>query len=199
MLNQYFDKIYCINLDKRPDRWEKSKLQFDNLNIEVERFSAFEPDSGSNKLRKGELGVLLSNLAILKEAKEKNYNSILIFEDDVEFHPQFGQLFDSFYNEVPANWDMIYFGGNHVGGASQVSINILKIYGSYAIHSIVVRNTMFDWLIENIAKAEKPVDVYYADLHRSHNVYCFYPHLAWQRPDFSDINQCNVDYDFLRR
>ena len=38
----YFDKIFCINLDSRPDRWEQVQKEFDKVGIldRVERFSA---------------------------------------------------------------------------------------------------------------------------------------------------------------
>ena len=38
----YFDKIFCINLDSRPDRWESVQKEFDKVGIldRVERFSA---------------------------------------------------------------------------------------------------------------------------------------------------------------
>ena len=29
-LNDYFDKIVCINLDRRPDRWEESQKNLKN-------------------------------------------------------------------------------------------------------------------------------------------------------------------------
>ncbi len=38
----YFDKIFCINLDSRPDRWKQVQKEFDKVGIldRVERFSA---------------------------------------------------------------------------------------------------------------------------------------------------------------
>ncbi|MFZ9376809.1 MAG: glycosyltransferase family 25 protein, partial [Candidatus Fonsibacter ubiquis] len=42
VLNDYFEKIYCINLDKRPDRWESAKKEFLKHNINVERYSAVD-------------------------------------------------------------------------------------------------------------------------------------------------------------
>ncbi len=32
-LNNYFDKIICINLDRRPDRWKEAQEQFKNAGI----------------------------------------------------------------------------------------------------------------------------------------------------------------------
>ena len=40
ILNEFFDKIFCINLDSRPDRWEECEKMFSHYNLEVERVSA---------------------------------------------------------------------------------------------------------------------------------------------------------------
>ena len=65
ILNQHFDKIYCINLDKRTDRWEHESAQFRKYNIIIERVSAVEgnPDNlpiASDHLKRfpGQLGVV---------------------------------------------------------------------------------------------------------------------------------------------
>ena len=41
-LNLYFDKIYCINLDRRDDRWEECIVEFNKHNLIVERYKAFD-------------------------------------------------------------------------------------------------------------------------------------------------------------
>ena len=41
-LNQYFDKIYCVNLDRRPDKWAEAVEEFKKNNMEVERFAAID-------------------------------------------------------------------------------------------------------------------------------------------------------------
>ena len=42
MLNQYFDKIFCINLDSRSDRWEEAQKEFIKHSLNVERVSAIQ-------------------------------------------------------------------------------------------------------------------------------------------------------------
>lgn len=39
-LNDYFQEIHCINLDKRTDRWEECLNEFNKHNLKVNRFSA---------------------------------------------------------------------------------------------------------------------------------------------------------------
>lgn len=78
-LQDNFDKIYCLNLDKRPDRRQEMLILFKEIWIDqiVKRFSAIENI-------KWNVWCALSHAAILKEAKKEWYKSIFVFEDDVE-------------------------------------------------------------------------------------------------------------------
>ena len=118
MINTFFDKIYCLNLDRRQDRWAESEIEFKKHGLQVERFAAIDGNditlpSGS-LIKTGDMGCLLSHIAIFKLMVEKGMQKILILEDDVEFAENFNELFNSLISQVPEFWDMIYFGGNHV-------------------------------------------------------------------------------------
>ena len=136
-LNDLFDNVYCINLDHRKDRWEECNSHFTKHNIKVERFSAINgkevTPEGVGKLLPGEVGVIRSNYNVIKDAKEKNYKQIVLFEDDVELDPEFKEKFFSFYSAVPDNWSFIYMGGNHVGGTVPINDKIHQIRHSYIL------------------------------------------------------------------
>ena len=68
-MNEYFDKAYCINLDKRVDRWILTKEQFNKHNIIVERFSAVvgNPNNIKTHIHSGAVGCLLSHLNIINK------------------------------------------------------------------------------------------------------------------------------------
>ncbi len=76
----FFDEMYCINLDSRTDRWEHAQKEFKRAGIlnRVKRFSAIKEVDGR-------VGIIKSNLSIVKIAKAKGLNNVLVFEDDVEF------------------------------------------------------------------------------------------------------------------
>ena len=40
--NSFFDKIYVLNLERRPDRWNKVKKSAQHFGIEIHRFNAFD-------------------------------------------------------------------------------------------------------------------------------------------------------------
>lgn len=197
-LNSYFEKIYCINLDRATERWEKCVEQFDNLNIKVERFSAIEPSEGINNLLKGEIGCMRSHFEIIKKAKELNLKNVFIFEDDVQLVDGFNEKYAEYVKEVPENWDFIYFGGNHLGGLQKKSEHVYKMIHTYTTHAIGIKNTMFDLILNNLPNEQHQVDVYYALMMPPINAYVIRPHLAFQREGFSYIqNQVN-NYEFLK-
>lgn len=216
-INNFFDKIYCINLDRRLDRWEENCLpQFKKFNLEnVEKISAVDGknlDLPHGDVYNGELAGSMSHLNALKKAKNDSVSKLLLLEDDVVFKENVNQLFSAYVKNVPDNWDIIFFGGNHQGGLIPVSQGVIRIFHSYAIHACAIKDKCYDTLINHLDKSINRVlenrnvkftpsvaaDFFLAQLHRSLNVYCFYPHLAWQLEGFSDIQQSNTNYSFLK-
>ena len=215
-VNEYFDKIYCINLDRRPDRWEENCLpQFKKLGLEVERFSATdgqsELDLPHGKTYNAELAGCYSHLNAIKKAKEEGVKRLLLLEDDVVFVDDLNERFSELINNVP-EWDILFFGGNHIGGVIPVNKGIVRLNKSYAIHACGISEKVYDIMIVHLEKNNKKVlenrntrftpsvavDYFLAELHRSLGVYCFKPHLAWQLDGYSDIQHSNVNYKFLK-
>ena len=116
MLDKYFDKIYCINLDRRKDRWDETVNELNKWGLlnQVERYSAIDGSDivGEYPISLGNVGLIETNIKIINEAKEKNYDNILILEDDVEFTKNI-DLFTDYYNQLPKDYDMVWLGGNH--------------------------------------------------------------------------------------
>jgi len=214
-INDFFEKIYCINIDRRTDRWESCLVEFKKHDLEVERFSATDGNIDNYNLGypyDNELAGAISHLNVIKKAKELNLKNVLVLEDDVVFEDGVNQLFPFFIEQLPNDWDFINFGGNHIGGLFYVSPNISKMNRSYALHAYGVNNKSYDQiigymeqLINNVIKNGKQVintsvaaDFFMADLHSRLNSYCFRPHIAWQKEDYSDIQKTKVNYNFLK-
>ncbi len=197
-LDKYFDRVYCINLDKRPDRYELVKKEFDKFGItNVQRYSAIDGTTIVNNtpLLAGELGVLQTHYDIIKKCKEEGLKSVLIMEDDVYFTDELNKL-DEYMNMVPNDWDLLYFGGNHVYGTPPQIVNdkILKLNFTVALHCVAIKDTIFDTILEVLPNKLKQVDGYYGNLQKAYNGYCFYPNMAKQIAGFSDIQNRTVDY-----
>jgi len=68
-------KAYVINLDNRPEKWERIQNDFKHTSIDLERFSAIKHENGH-------IGCGNSFKALVQKAKDENMDSILILEDD---------------------------------------------------------------------------------------------------------------------
>ncbi len=202
-INNFFEAIYCINLDRRPQKWEQSKDEYKKYEIEgVQRFSAFDGntlDVSGIRIQKSEYGLVLSNIEIIKKSQSEGLQNVLILEDDCIFTEDI-RRFDELINEVPSDWDLLYFGGNHNGHKGieqpkQISKNVVKIHYTFATHAVAINGKFFYSFLEKISKTDAPLDVMLTDLQKNCNAYCFSPSIAKQRPGYSDIQRRDVNYD----
>lgn len=204
-LKKYFDQIYLINLDRRKDRWEETIVELKKWDIfdEVNRVSAVDGNLVENKnkiINNGELGLVETHLNLIRIAKSKNYKNILLIEDDIEFTEEINNL-DSYFESLPKNWDMLWFGGNHnrhMGlNINLINDKIIKCENTYSTHCIAINHSVYDLLINLLSKRQKPVDVYYSDVQKTYDCYSFNPSIAIQRPSFSDIQNKDQDNRWL--
>jgi glycosyl transferase family 25 len=104
----FFDKIYCINLKHRTDRYNSSLKTFIKLNINnVKYFLANKHPKG------GRYGCFESHINVIHDAYINNYNYILIFEDDVKIAKYYNNLLlnkSINFMKTNNNWDIFYLG-----------------------------------------------------------------------------------------
>lgn len=195
MVNNYFDKIYVINLDRRPDRLEQFNSEAIKFNINYERYSAVDSKLIDNKtsLKPGELGCLLSHLDILNKIVENNYKRTLIFEDDTIILENF-KNFGNYINQLPNKWDMIYLGGNQMKPTIKITENVHKVTKCFTTSYYGITLEMAKKMIPEIEKMDRQVDVIYARNHLIYNCYVFEPKLCIQRPGYSDVLEKEVNY-----
>jgi len=200
--SDYFDATVCINLDRRKDRWELSQIEFEKINLtKVKRLSAVDGDSIPTvaDLKPGANGCRLSHMKSFAYAKAKGYDSFLLLEDDIEFNDGFHQMFDFMSPQIPEDWDMIYLCANPATGTRiKISDNVFRLYGGYAAHCVIFKSTVYDEAIDRLYGNYVQSDLTYADMQNRYNAYLLYPHLAYQRSDFSDIEKEVVDYGLFR-
>jgi hypothetical protein len=98
---------FVMNLQTRPERWEKTKKDFLNSRIRLKRFIG-------KKLEVGLCGTLDSTIKILKEAKKMKLKNVLILEDDCALQKGWKQNWKIIKEWLDNNldkWD-IFSGGN---------------------------------------------------------------------------------------
>ena len=216
-VNDFFDKIYCINLPERTDKWKECEDEFNKHNLIVEKYDALKGYK-KNTLLAGEVGLILTNIEILKDAITNNYNKILILEDDVIFNDDFNEKFESKISDLPDDWETLHLGGNHFfdrGLGKFKSINndinfiingntyreldndICTTAWSQTTHAVGVHSNIFNELLTSALKLERQIDNVYCEFQQSdiHKTYAFLPSICLQRPTHSDIQGRFVDYN----
>jgi glycosyl transferase family 25 len=198
-LNEFVEKIYCINLDRRPDRWQRCEEIFKQHEIVATRAVAVDGKSLlTGVLPHGALGVLRSNLAVLRGAVERDMDSIAIFEDDIELDDHFNEKFDEYIKLVPKDWAFIYLGGSNKKSPLPVNEHISKLKKTYGAYAVIIRSSIFDTLINLLSKEDTHLDFVYARMHSKYPSYIMNPFLAWVRNDYSDINERFIDVSHLK-
>ena len=162
-LYKFFDKIYCINLDNRPDRWRYVNNHFVKFGLKgkVERFSAIDVRNNS-ELRKHEkllmdnysllamCGCMLSHRKIVESASHSGLENVLIFEDDVKIlENNIADMHRSLSDLGRLDWDVFYLGATYLWALKPVGSHLVNISnGAYATHAIAYNHSVFDRVLE---------------------------------------------------
>lgn len=201
--NALFDKTYLINMASRPDRLQRSKKRLEDLGIVYKRFEAIDGKTIEHHphLKTGEVGCYISHLNILKDAKQNNYQSILILEDDVVFENNMLEKFYSGYKHIPDDWEMIYLGANHNQPPTRINEYVVECNHAFTTSAIIIRGSVLERLLAESRNMTKQIDVVYADLQATKKLkaYAFHPWLMYQEDGYSDIQGRNMSYTNLMR
>lgn len=198
----HFDRIVCINLDERSDRWQQMQASVAPLlgRVKLDRFSAVKPDLARESVFNGRAGCLLSHRKVIEAAYRDGLENVLVFEDDVRFDPQFViQAQRSIKTLDATQWDMFYLGLTPKAPLIPSGEHLVRTFGGLTTHAIAYHRRAMPRLLGWLPKEKdvlrflsryKAIDRYYA-LHTASRLRCYAasPLLAFQRDDYSDIQQ----------
>jgi len=145
-----------------------------------------------NNFNKGALGCLLSHIEIIKSAKKNNLQKILILEDDFLMINNFQHELNNLFSNIDDDWDFLYLGkkqGNikqKIDIVNEIHINneyfnqpivinnyVYKPnYYTWGTHAILIKNTIFDDIINFQEKIIAPIDLMLLKLYAKYNFYC---------------------------
>ena len=142
----YFDKIYCISLDKRSDRREEAKSQFEKIGLlEYVEFHIVKKHPYDS-----EEGIYESHMACINNGLMAGAGNIVIFEDDI--------LFDGFSPERlkqcidfmrdNSDWKAFFFGCLVSGSRRTHSKGVLKIKYRSLTHAYVLNRGFAELLVK---------------------------------------------------
>ncbi len=177
-----FSGIFCINLDSRPEKWSESKIELKKVGIldRTERFSAIATPE------KGSIGCAKSHIEIIKIAKARNLESVLVLEDDIQFEENCLEVLEKVIPQLyQVEPNMLYLGINPLSKFKIISENLTEVSQGYTTHAYIVPKKFYDIILNQFTI---PIDVFYARLHSTYkHIFCVKPMVALQRPSYSDI------------
>ena len=129
LINEKYEKIYCISLKERDDKYQYINSQFKKHNIKAEFYRPVIPGYALklielyadkynvpsrnhylfNKNFPNELGAMQSHYHVIKSAFLEHANNIFVFEDDCVFHKDFDNLLPKYLDTLPDDADGVLF------------------------------------------------------------------------------------------
>jgi GR25 family glycosyltransferase involved in LPS biosynthesis len=200
-------KSYLINLASRPDRLAQATDELTRVGIEFERFEAFTPDqAGGNR----PLAFNKSQYYCIKKAVDEGHERFAVFEDDVAFTEGAREKIDNALLELPDCFGLMHMGCNIVGMSTtewkmpdKSDSHIAELFNCWQTHAIVwnkwfakVFLKRFPFYTDDYAKEGLMIfdEWLRQNMYDISECYVMRPMVAYQRPDFSDLNQAQSDY-----
>ena len=195
--NLFIDKIYCLYLEEFSERKEKALKHFQDMNLNVEMFQ------GTYYPQNGVFGCKMGHLDIIQEAKNNNYDNILILEDDVLFEDNFpininipldfGLFYLAYYD-----YENFYIRENDSDTYMKDSkYNLLRMFYTRSTISYIVNKKTFDTILnirEHNTHHNKFIDMFYAfSIQHKFKCYGLYPMPCTINSSKSCINENEVE------
>lgn len=186
----YFDGAFFINLERRIDRRESFEQKSQEAGLSIPRFNAISlspeditPHPHDPEWHK-KVSCTASHQECIRLAKSNDWESVLIFEDDAKFHPEFMHKALLCVEDLKQlQWDMFFFGGEPNGECPKVTDNLAKTNGIYGAHAYAIHKNFYDTIL-NFPKEAAIIDIIY--LNYSSDKKKFYLSrelLVWQDDD----------------
>lgn len=187
------DRIFCINVAARTDRWAHVQKLCEKFGIKLQRFDA-KTGVLAEGVVNGNAGCTASHRALLDLIVDQQMPNALIFEDDFDIlHEDFMDKFEIIANELPANWDMFYLGG-HYGEQpiARHSKHLIRCGRFLTTSSYGISLAMATKMRESI-HGIGPIDSLYGGFHRDNLCLVADPRLVVQYPNVSDLQNRHMD------
>lgn len=189
-LNDIFDCIVLINLDRRPDRLEEFEEQAKSIGLVYERHSAFDAqgvvDNRGRQMR-GIEACTKSHYDVLTKAMNDGVQRLFVFEDDANFVDNFNEEFAKTWAEMPEDWDLFY-GGLWLHNFIKYAERLVKPTFSYSAHAWGIDRKAMETVHRNLT-GKSVIDLELSIMNERMNAYCAKPALIYQRPGYSDLDQ----------
>lgn len=208
-MSKYLDRIFYINLEYRRDRRE----EIEKLLREYDLFDKSERFIGYHVQEQGILGCSISHLEVLKLAKKRGYNHVLILEDDFEFlisKIEFERkLTDFFESELSKTYDVCMISFNLEEKSPEIipeCHSVRKVLNAQTASGYIVNGayldtiiSLYEWSCPLLEKTKEhwnyANDQCWKILQKRDQWFHFVERMGKQRSGFSDNSMDFIEYD----
>ena len=211
-----FEKIYLINLQRRPDRLEAFMKCYKNTDMKNKPIIKFAAIDGSKvnmnsipitelaqlemkqlqttgfrhkhyQLTKGAIGCYLSHLKIWEHAYMNKFNSVLVFEDDARPPPNILHQIQKNYDHFPKDWDIILFGIHCHECEEQPTFKKVKRF--ILLHTYMINYKAIVKILNfnSLFPISQQLDAYLSEMSSELNIYSCKKNLVSQSNSRTDI------------
>jgi hypothetical protein len=219
LINEKYDKVVCICLKERDDKYKFALSQFIKHDIQVEWYRPVihnyigklselysskynNPSQGIilfNSQFPNELNVMQSFYHVVKSALLDGAESLFIFEDDFQMHRDWDALLPKYFEKLPQSTDliMLYSYQHELFSENiRVSSRWIKAFRSWSNIAVGMNKKYMEEYIKEIDNCPRIGDLVTYQLQEKLNCYIACPVLGIPSKQFiSNIRGNNKNYD----
>ena len=144
-MKDFFDRVVVISLRRRADRMRRFSARVASCGWPFAEPKTFDAVDGNAvpcprqwKSGGGAYGCQQSHLRVLHDALMDGVQRLLVMEDDAEFRSTFGADAAAFVKSVPADWECLMIGGQHMAPGVPVSDGVVRCKNTQRTHCYAV-------------------------------------------------------------
>jgi hypothetical protein len=166
-------KVFCINRNDRPQRWNDVWDELIRVGIKPERFSAVVA-------KPGWIGCRDSHLKLFEQNKDREH--LLIFEDDVKFLVDPVNAIAECFAELPPDWDCLYFGASPKEPQERYSEHLFRLKNAHTTHAILwnMKGDAVDYILDHKDDIKKIDDFFATVIQPMFKCFVVFPMVATQ-------------------
>ena len=207
MFHKLVDKVYAINLRSSKDRRANILHQCHNIGTHFEMVEAINGREENVKWVKNEInsigdgwtqgaaGLVYTTINIIKDAKEKGYESIMIMEDDIIFKDNAYKEGKKLFNQLPENWELFHLASQNFNKRPRILGDLIRLTGAWSCQIYVIHERIYDEYLEWLELVDRPIDsITSRIIHPKGKSYASITDLITTVPNYSTIRDKEINY-----